>query len=163
MKRNQKMRLLFVALCMVGTTSFGAAMAGCKGKQVTESVEGQQNDTSSVTNDLGGLPPAKALEYMKKTPNLVIVDVAARRWYAQEHFDGAVNIPIEELSSEEEKELYLKLPGNRPVLLHCRRGMIVPGAYRTLKSLRPDLSEISYIDGVPPFKAYNEWAASQGK
>ena len=100
---------------------------------------------------------------MKTKKDLVIVDVAAKRWYAQEHFKGAVNIPIEELSADEEKELYMQLPKGRPVVMHCRLGMIVPGAYRTLKQLRPDISEIYYIDGKPLFEAYNEWITSQEK
>ena len=111
----------------------------------------------------GPISPKDALEYMKTKKDLVIVDVAAKRWYAQEHFKGAVNIPIEELSADEEKELYLQLPKGRPVVMHCRLGMIVPGAYRTLKQLRPDISEIYYIDGKPLFEAYNEWITSQEK
>ncbi|WP_455665874.1 rhodanese-like domain-containing protein [Phocaeicola sp.] len=111
--------------------------------------------------DLGAMSPEKALEYMKTTENLVIVDVASRTNYARKHFERAVNIPIENLSSDEEKELYLKLPKGRPVILHCRLGMIVLGAYRTLKQLRPDIPEISYIDDRPPFDEYNEWVKSK--
>ena len=111
----------------------------------------------------GPISPKDALVYMKTKKDLVIVDVAAKRWYAQEHFKGAVNIPIEELSAEEEKKLYLQLPKNCPVVMHCRLGMIVPGAHRTLKQLRPDISEIYYIDGKPLFEAYNEWVTSQEK
>ena len=46
-----------------------------------------------------------APEYMKTTENLVIIDVAATKWYDENHFEGAVNIPIEELSSGEEAVL----------------------------------------------------------
>ena len=116
---------------------------------------------SSQTQERGALKSQEALVYMKSTPSLVIVDVAAKRWYKQTHFEGAINIPIEELSAEEEKECYRQLPKGRPVLLHCRLRMIVPGAYRTLKELRPDIPEITYIDGKPPFEAYNQWVASQ--
>lgn len=112
-------------------------------------------------NDLGGLSPEKALEYMKKTDQLVILDVATANWHHTKHFDGAVNIPVEELNSKEEKELYRKVPVGRPVILHCRRGMVVPGAYRTLKALRPDIPEISYIDGAPLLDEYNSWKANR--
>ena len=54
---------------------------------------------------LGALTPEAALEYMKTAENLVIVDVAAKRYFDREHFTGAVNIPIEELDREEEDEL----------------------------------------------------------
>lgn len=108
-------------------------------------------------NDLGGMEPAQALEYMKATKNLVIVDVAASRWFATKHFAGAVNIPIENISSDEAAELYRNLPARRPVLLHCRLGMVVPGAYQTLKALRPDIPEVAYIAGRPLFDEYNAW------
>lgn len=108
-------------------------------------------------NDLGGMDPAQALEYMKTTKNLVIVDVATRRWFATKHFAGAVNIPIENISSDEAAELYRNLPAGRPVLLHCRLGMVVPGAYQTLKALRPDIPEVAYIAGKPLFDEYNAW------
>lgn len=110
---------------------------------------------------LGALTPEAALEYMKTEKNLVIVDVAAKRYFDREHFEGAVNIPIEELDGEEEDELYAALPKGRPVLLHCRLGMIVPGAYERLTELRPDIPEIAYIDGAPLFREYNEWLAGR--
>ena len=120
-------------------------------------VSANATERTEKQNVLGGMEPAQALEYMKATKNLVIVDVAASRWFATQHFAGAVNIPIENISSEEARELYLKLPAGQPVLLHCRLGMIVPGAYQTLKQLRPDIPELSYIAGKPPFDDYNAW------
>ena len=35
--------------------------------------------------------------------------------------------------------------------------MIVPGAYQTLKQLRPDIPEIAYIADTPLFDEYNAW------
>ena len=128
----------------------------------TASIEnaGESVHTEDVMqNDLGSMTPEDALDYMKETENLVIVDVAATRWYYEETFKGAINIPIEELGSEEEDALYMDIPQDRPVLLHCRRGMIVPGAYERVKELRPDIPEISYIDGAPLFDEYNQWFA----
>lgn len=101
-----------------------------------------QTEETRMQNDKGALTPEDALEYMKNTENLVIVDVAAVRWYEQEHFEGAMNIPIEELDGEEEDALYMEIPADRPVLMHCRLGMIVPGAYARVKELRPDIPEI---------------------
>lgn len=114
--------------------------------------------------DRGGLSPEEALAYMKMTDDIVIVDVAATKWYKREHFIGAVNIPIEELDSQQEDELYMNaIPSGRPVILHCRRGMIVPGAYRRVKELRSDIPEISYIAGTPKFAEYNEYKAGAEK
>ena len=120
-------------------------------------VSANATELTEKQNDLGGMKPAQALEYMKATKNLVIVDVAASRWFATKHFAGAVNIPIENISSDEARDLYLKLPAGQPVLLHCRLGMIVPGAYQALKQLRPDIPELSYIAGKPQFDEYNAW------
>ncbi len=53
--------------------------------------------------------------------------------------------------------MYLRLSAGSPVLLHCRLGMIVPGAYQTLKQLRPDIPEIAYIASTPLFDEYNAW------
>lgn len=156
-----KMRLLLTAICMVGITSVSSVMASCTERDISGTTGNKQDETPSSMKDLGAMSPEKALEYMKTTENLVIVDVASRTNYARKHFERAVNIPIENLSSDEEKELYLKLPKGRPVILHCRLGMIVPGAYRTLKQLRPDIPEISYIDDRPPFDEYNEWVKSK--
>lgn len=138
-------------------------------KAPEEQVESEESDDTAPTlteettlqNDKGALTPEDALEYMKNTENLVIVDVAAVRWYEQEHFEGAISIPIEELDGEEEDALYMEIPADRPVLLHCRLGMIVPGAYARVKELRPDIPEISYIDGKPLFEDYNDWLESQ--
>ncbi|MBS5062820.1 MAG: rhodanese-like domain-containing protein [Hungatella hathewayi] len=117
--------------------------------------------SSESQNAMGAMSPEAALEYMKETRDLVIIDVAATRWYDENHFEGAANIPIEELDSEAEDALYMKIPVGRPVLMHCRRGMIVPGAYDRVLELRPDIPEISYIDGAPQFDEYNEWLESQ--
>lgn len=103
------------------------------------------------------MEPAQALEYMKTTPDLLIVDVATKSGFERIHFTNAINIPIENISSAEANALYMQIPTGRPVILHCRLGMIVPGAYQTLKSLRPDIPEISYITGKPQFDAYNSW------
>ena len=111
--------------------------------------------------DLGALTPQDALTYMKNTKNLVIVDVAAKRWFRKKHFADAVNIPIEDIRCDTQDARYLALPSGRPVLLHCRMGAIVPGAYRRIKALRPDIPQISYICGAPLFDEYNRWYAQE--
>lgn len=35
--------------------------------------------------------------------------------------------------------------------------MVVPKAYKILLEKRPDLKEISYINGAPLFDEYNKW------
>ncbi|MCG5031504.1 hypothetical protein MAF45_08625 [Mesosutterella sp. OilRF-GAM-744-9] len=107
--------------------------------------------------NLGGLAPQAALEYMKKTPDLIIVNVAGRGFYDRNHFEGEVNIPTEDLGEKESKLRLLALPSGRPVMLHCRRGHMVVGWFEVLRQLRPDIPEVSYIAGVPPFDEYNDW------
>ena len=151
---------LVPVFCLTCAASFvWAANTSCTER--TSVKEGIRQSEPTKLEASGPISPKDALEYMKTKKDLVIVDVAAKRWYAQEHFKGAVNIPIEELSADEEKKMYLQLPKGRPIVMHCRLGMIVPGAYRTLKQLRPDIIEIYYIDGKPLFEAYNEWINSQ--
>ena len=111
---------------------------------------------------LGGVTPEQALEYMKKTKNLVIVDVAPRKMYDKGHFIEAISIPRENISKEEEDKRYKELPAGRPVLIHCRRAIFAPNAYKRVRELRPDIPEISYINGAPLIKPYNDWKASQG-
>ena len=112
---------------------------------------------------LGALSPEKALEYMKSTKNLVIVDVAPRKAYDKGHFIGAISIPIEGLSKEEEDKRYKELiPAGKPVLIHCRKAIFAPNAYKRVLELRPDIPEISYINGAPLMQPYNEWKSTQG-
>ncbi|MBR4909597.1 MAG: hypothetical protein IKZ43_11365 [Acidaminococcaceae bacterium] len=112
---------------------------------------------------LGAISPEQALEYMKKTKNLVIVDVAPRKAYDKGHFIGAISIPIEGLSKEEEDKRYKELiPAGKPVLIHCRRAIFAPNAYKRIVELRPDIPEISYINGAPLMQPYNEWKSTQG-
>ena len=155
MNNKKKIAALSIAtglLSLVGCSSAENPSSNAESVVVTAA------EKSNVSqNDLGALNPSEALEYMKNTADLIIVDVAAKRWFDKEHFVGAINIPIEEISSGEADELYKKIPSGKPVILHCRRGMIVPSAYRRVKELRADIPEISYIDGVPPFAEYNDW------
>ena len=119
------------------------------------------SSANAAARALGAMTPEAALAYMKNTKDLVIVDVATKSWYAKDHFPGAVNIPIEEISAAEAEAMYRALPAGRPVLLHCRLGMIVPGAYDKVKALRPDIPEIGYIAGRPPFAEFREQAGKR--
>lgn len=134
-------------------------LTGCINCDAKE-INGAENSDQKV-NELGAMAPQKALEYMKSAKKLLIVDVASVSNYNRHHFEEAVNIPIEDISDSEADKLYRELPSGRPVILHCRRGVIVPGAYRRIKELRPDITEISYISAAPPFDAYNHWYNSK--
>ena len=164
-KTGRWLLLLCCAACLAGCAAGhteGGAQAKQSGPPAAVQTKAETGMAAAVRQkDLGALTPEAALDYMKRTKDLVIVDVPAEKWYRQKTFTGAVNIPIEELTSAEADERYREIPAGRPVLLHCRRGMIVPGAYRRVKELRPDIPEISCIDGAPLFDEYNDWLAAQ--
>ena len=161
----KKLFLFFLACVLTGTLSACSNAENSQqapvSEQSTSSDENAVANTQADVNALGSMSPEDALEYMKNTPDLVIVDVATTSRYEENHFEGAIHIPIEELDSEAEDALYMEIPAGHPVLLHCRLGMVVPGAYERILELRSDIPEIAYIDGAPLFQEYNEWMAEQ--
>ena|GEM_PF-2388597 len=102
--------------------------------------------------DHHGLTPAEALSYMKKTPNLYILDVSPLEGFQAIHFAGAANIPYPELVSRMNE-----LPANRPMIINCRLGKTCAKAYQLIRQMRPDISEITYINDRPLFEEYNTW------
>ncbi len=160
---NSILVVLVVAAFVVLLTGCSAAQTGSQANAASASAAGAPTATQQEqpTKALGALTPEAALKYMKETKDLVIVDVATTRHYNNKHFEGAIHIPIEELESKDEDALYMKLPAGRPVLIHCRLGMIAPGAYKRVMELRKDIPEMAYIDGVPPFDEYNKWIANK--
>lgn len=103
---------------------------------------------------LGGLKPEDALEYLKKTPDAVIVQVNTAEWKIEPGFKGALWIPHDEIAQRCDE-----IPSGRPVILHCGAGVVSVPAYETLIEKRPDIPELGYIAGRPHeiMKEYNEW------
>ena len=107
---------------------------------------------ATETKRLGGLTPEAALEYMKKTPALVIVEVNTDYWKLKTGFIGALHIPHDQMAKR-----YGEIPRGVPVILHCGAGVVSVPAYETLCEKRPDIPELSYIAGRPPVAEYNAW------
>lgn len=107
------------------------------------------------THLMGGITPQAALEYMKSTDNLVIIEVNQKQWKKKVPFTGAMWIPYDEIEAR-----CGEIPKDRPVLLHCGQGVVSVPAYDTLKRVRPDIPELSYIAGPPPIDEYNKWKKS---
>jgi len=122
----------------------------------SDTEDDEMNSDTTKTNALGGLSPEDALEYMKKTPNLVIVQVNTAQWYIEDGFKGAMWIPHTEIA-----ERYDEIPKGVPVILHCGAGVVSVPAYEALLEKRPDIPELSYIAGRPPIAEYNEWVGNQ--
>ena len=95
---------------------------------------------------------------MKKTPNLVIVEVNAPEWKLSRGFTEALWIPYTEMPTH-----YNEIPKGRPVLIHCGGGIVSKDAYKTLQSKRPDFPEMGHIAGAPLVQEYNEKRLRKGK
>ncbi|NCC00169.1 MAG: DUF2271 domain-containing protein [Clostridia bacterium] len=121
----------------------------------TDSMEDENMNTSTISAG-GPMSPEDALEYMKNTPDLVIVEVNAPEWKLDTGFTGALWIPHTEM-----EERYNEIPEGVPVILHCGAGVVSVPAYETLLEKRPDIPMLSYIAGRPPVAEYNAWFASQ--
>lgn len=124
--------------------------------KIAENPQNSEEDTEvksneNKTNLLGGLSPEKALEYMKNTENLVIVEVNTAQWKKPTPFTGAMWIPHDEMA-----ERYDGIPEGCPVILHCGAVVVSVPAYETLIEKRPDIPELSYIDGAPPIAEYDK-------
>ncbi len=126
------------------------------GTEKEEESEMVGTEENGQTNLLGGLSPEEALEYMKNTESLVIVEVNTAQWKKEIPFTGAMWIPHDEMA-----ERYDEIPEGRPVMLHCGAGVVSIPACETLIEKRPDIPELSYIDGAPPIQKYNEWLEEQ--
>ena len=128
-------------------------ITSCTAQEKTDA----QTDNTTMTTDsitpkyLGGINPEAALEYMKTTPDLFLIDVRTAEW-RNPVFKGAVYIPHDEIRSR-----YKEIPSDRPVLLHCGAGVMAPRAYKYLVDLKANIKELRYIAGTPKFSEYNRW------
>lgn len=111
---------------------------------------------AEAASPLGALSAKQALEYMKKTPDLVIIETNAPEWKMSSGIDGALWIPYTEIEKRS-----AEIPKGRPVLLYCGGGIVSAKAYETLLRTRPDITELSYIAAAPPAAEYNEWKKSR--
>ncbi len=90
----------------------------------------------------GELTAEQARAYMLQNQNLVLIDVRSRKEFAADHLPDALNIPIHSLP-----RLLAQIPRDHPVLVYCVEGFRAIQAYKLLKRLRPDLSNIRYVAG----------------
>lgn len=161
----KKSVIIALALCaLVIFTGCGNAPKKAENnnaKPATTATEQAKPASNTGQKALGAITPEQGLEYMKKHKDLVIVDVAPLKAYNTGHFIDAISIPIENITKEEETKRYKELPAGKPVMMYCRKGIYAPPAYKRLLEVRPDIPEVSYIDGAPLIKRYNEWINTQ--
>lgn len=142
----KKSLALFAALVLLAIPMWAA------GKGTAQNSAREERMEKTETKRLGGLTPEEALSYMKKTPNLVIVEVNTDYWKLKTGFIGAMHIPHDQMAAR-----YNEIPCGVPVILHCGAGVVSVPAYETLLEKRPDIPELSYIAGHPPVAEYNAW------
>jgi len=154
-----KFQWMVVTFGMVYMASISGAMASCSEAIEPSGEKIIMQETKPSNKFLGGLSPEEALEYMKATPNLYIIDVREPEWYeGYMQFTGNVHIPRSKLA-----ERYKEIPTDRPVILNCGAGVQAPRAYESLKELNIDVKQLSYIAGSPLFREYNEWISNQNQ
>ncbi len=90
--------------------------------------------------------PAEGAKIIASTPDLYLIDVRPAEAFAKKHYPNAVNMPVATFGTT-----IASIPADRPVLMHCRTGRSVKTAYAILKKLRPDVTNVRYIDGEPLF------------
>ena len=76
----------------------------------------------------------------RKDPNAIILDVRSREEFAQGHIEGAVNVPLDEISRA--AELY----GTRRLFVHCASGARSRQAVAELKAL--GVTDVQNIGGI---------------
>lgn len=84
-KTGRWLLLLCCAACLAGCATGhteGGAQAKQSGPPAAVQTKAETGMEAAVRQkDLGALTPEAALDYMKRTKDLVIVDVAAEKWY----------------------------------------------------------------------------------
>lgn len=96
--------------------------------------------------EVSALSPEEAQEYLRDTPDLLVVDVRSRKEFADGHLAHAVNIPLYAF-----QHMVKSIPSNAPILLHCQYGYRALQAYKLLRRLRPDLQNVRYVAGQLAF------------
>ena len=84
----------------------------------------------------------EARRYIAAQPDLVVVDVRTKHEFSGSHLPGAINLPL--------FELYRKastLPSNCPILLTDIASIRANHAYKLLRRLRPDITEVYSVNG----------------
>jgi len=144
------MKQILLTIAMI---TMSLSLAACTNNSSNDG-DAKEEETKTVPQWLGGLSPENALEYMKNTPELVIIDVREPKWIDR-YFTGSMRIPWTEMERR-----YSEVPSDKPILLNCGAGVVAPRAYKILQEKRKDLKSLCYIAGTPLFSEYNEWLKS---
>jgi rhodanese-related sulfurtransferase len=92
----------------------------------------------------GPVAPEDARTLIRQKADLVLLDVRNPDEYAEQHYPGALNIPVNEL-----EQRVSEVPAGKPVLVYCAKGLRAGRAYDIMKKRRPDVTELYYLKGAP--------------
>lgn len=109
------------------------------------------NEVAHRTNELGGITPDQALDYLALTDRAIIVDVRPARLRSKT-FRGSIPIAASDIGQDAADDLIRSLPSDRPILIHCGNGVSAKRVYDRTLTLRSDLLELVFIDGAPKFE-----------
>ena len=97
---------------------------------------------SVIATEPGLVTPEQGRAMVQEKEGLVILDVRNRNEYVVDHYAGSLNIPVNELEAR-----IAEVPADKPVVVHCFKGIRAKRAYEILKEKRPDIKELYYIGG----------------
>lgn len=113
--------------------------------------------SSSATEASPALPPPGAITgktahklLVELNTTLMVLDVRTAQEFAENHVQGAVNIPVQELKSR-----VYELPKDKPILILCRTGVRAATAYGIVLAARPGTAEspgLWYLHATPVYK-----------
>ncbi len=96
----------------------------------------------------GSIDIATFTGLIEKDPgSIMLIDVRDADEYARGHFNGAVNIPVDDL----EKELK-SLPTEKPIVFVCSTGARSGESYYMVQDLRPELKKVYYLEAEVTYK-----------
>ena len=94
----------------------------------------------------GHISPEEGKAIIQQKEDLVIIDMRDPHEYVILHYPNALNIPVNELETR-----LSEVPADKPILVHCVRGMRSNRGYEILREKRPDIGELYHINGAPIF------------
>lgn len=108
-----------------------------------------EENANNIQIKLWGLTPEDALEYMKNTEDLIIIDTRDLE-VLPNGFVWSIAIPRNQIADR-----VREIPEWAKVLLHCGWGGVAPKAYQALLEVNPKLESLAYIAWTPLFDEYN--------
>ena len=77
----------------------------------------QLNDAPQLVERTERITAGSAAEQLETSPQPLVIDVRTAREWTEGHIDGAVNLPLSQLS-----ERLTELPPDQPLIVHCASG-----------------------------------------